>query len=85
MARVLQVHPGNDGLVRVATVKQDSVFKRPVHNFHISELKFRMGVECEHLLRFLLGKFAAVNPVFQGLIFDNKVPSLLKNCLVICS
>ncbi|GFX35063.1 integrase catalytic domain-containing protein [Trichonephila clavipes] len=28
MARVLQVHPGNDGLVRVATVKtQDSVFK----------------------------------------------------------
>ncbi|GFX94183.1 putative gag-pol protein [Trichonephila clavipes] len=32
MARVLQVHPGNDGLVRVATVKtQDSVFKRPVH------------------------------------------------------
>ncbi|GFX11076.1 putative gag-pol protein [Trichonephila clavipes] len=32
MARVLQVHPGNDGLVRVATVKtQDSVFKRSVH------------------------------------------------------
>ncbi|GFS57781.1 integrase catalytic domain-containing protein [Trichonephila clavipes] len=32
MARVLQVHSGNDGLVRVATVKtQDSVFKRPVH------------------------------------------------------
>ncbi|GFY26825.1 hypothetical protein TNCV_4375711 [Trichonephila clavipes] len=32
MARVLQVHPGNDGLVRVATVNtQDSVFKRPVH------------------------------------------------------
>ncbi|GFV21540.1 integrase catalytic domain-containing protein [Trichonephila clavipes] len=32
MARVLQVHPGNDGLVRVATVKtQDSVIKRPVH------------------------------------------------------
>ncbi|GFU64411.1 integrase catalytic domain-containing protein [Trichonephila clavipes] len=43
MARVLQVHPGNDGLVRVATVKtQDSVFKRPVHKLHqtshISEL-----------------------------------------------
>ncbi|GFV22049.1 integrase catalytic domain-containing protein [Trichonephila clavipes] len=35
MARVLQVHPGNDGLVRVATVKtQDSVFKRPVHQLH---------------------------------------------------
>ncbi|GFT84604.1 integrase catalytic domain-containing protein [Trichonephila clavipes] len=35
MARVLQVHPGNDGLVRVATVKtQDSVFKRPVHKLH---------------------------------------------------
>ncbi|GFV45900.1 integrase catalytic domain-containing protein [Trichonephila clavipes] len=35
MARVLQVHPGNDGLVRVATVKtQDSVLKRPVHKFH---------------------------------------------------
>ncbi|GFX98336.1 integrase catalytic domain-containing protein [Trichonephila clavipes] len=34
-ARVLQVHPGNDGLVRVATVKtQDSVFKRPVHKLH---------------------------------------------------
>ncbi|GFV52584.1 integrase catalytic domain-containing protein [Trichonephila clavipes] len=32
MARVLQVHRGNEGLVRVATVKtQDSVFKRPVH------------------------------------------------------
>ncbi|GFY76645.1 pro-Pol polyprotein [Trichonephila inaurata madagascariensis] len=32
MARVLQVDPGNDGLVRVATVKtKDSVFKRPVH------------------------------------------------------
>ncbi|GFQ68434.1 uncharacterized protein TNCT_267791 [Trichonephila clavata] len=32
MARVLQVHPGNDGLVRVATVKtQDSIYKRPVH------------------------------------------------------
>ncbi|GFX58206.1 integrase catalytic domain-containing protein [Trichonephila clavipes] len=32
MTRVLQVHPGSDGLVRVATVKtQDSVFKRPVH------------------------------------------------------
>ncbi|GFY30063.1 DUF5641 domain-containing protein [Trichonephila clavipes] len=31
MARVLQVHPGNDGLVRFATVKnQDSVYKRPV-------------------------------------------------------
>ncbi|GFV29029.1 hypothetical protein TNCV_1378801 [Trichonephila clavipes] len=36
MARVLQVHPGNDGLVRVATVKtQDSVFKRPVHKLPI--------------------------------------------------
>ncbi|GFX94749.1 hypothetical protein TNCV_1636111 [Trichonephila clavipes] len=35
MARVLQVHPGNDGLVRVATVKtQDSVLKRPVHRLH---------------------------------------------------
>ncbi|GFW66335.1 integrase catalytic domain-containing protein [Trichonephila clavipes] len=35
MARVLQVHPGNDGLVRVATVKtQDSVLKRPVHKLH---------------------------------------------------
>ncbi|GFX87344.1 integrase catalytic domain-containing protein [Trichonephila clavipes] len=35
MARVLQVHPGNDGLVRVATVKtQDSVFKRPVLKLH---------------------------------------------------
>ncbi|GFT94672.1 transposable element Tcb1 transposase [Trichonephila clavipes] len=35
MARVLQVHPGNDGLVSVATVKtQDSVFKRPVHKLH---------------------------------------------------
>ncbi|GFU51797.1 integrase catalytic domain-containing protein [Trichonephila clavipes] len=35
MARVLQVHPGNEGLVRVATVKtQDSVFKRPVHKLH---------------------------------------------------
>ncbi|GFW61807.1 integrase catalytic domain-containing protein [Trichonephila clavipes] len=35
MARVLQVHPGNNGLVRVATVKtQDSVFKRPVHKLH---------------------------------------------------
>ncbi|GFU66615.1 integrase catalytic domain-containing protein [Trichonephila clavipes] len=35
MARVLQVHPGNDGLVRVATVKtQDSVFKRPIHKLH---------------------------------------------------
>ncbi|GFX06941.1 integrase catalytic domain-containing protein [Trichonephila clavipes] len=35
MARVLQVHPGNAGLVRVATVKtQDSVFKRPVHKLH---------------------------------------------------
>ncbi|GFX01150.1 hypothetical protein TNCV_4581161 [Trichonephila clavipes] len=32
MARILQVHPGNDGLVRVATVKtQNSVLKRPVH------------------------------------------------------
>ncbi|GFW71962.1 hypothetical protein TNCV_4788511 [Trichonephila clavipes] len=32
MSRVLQVHAGNDGLVRVATVKtQESVFKRPVH------------------------------------------------------
>ncbi|GFY48134.1 DUF5641 domain-containing protein [Trichonephila inaurata madagascariensis] len=32
MARVLHVHPGNDGLVRVATVKnQDLVYKRPVH------------------------------------------------------
>ncbi|GFV47821.1 integrase catalytic domain-containing protein [Trichonephila clavipes] len=35
MARVLQVHPGNDGLVRVATVKtQDSVLKRPVYKLH---------------------------------------------------
>ncbi|GFW93846.1 integrase catalytic domain-containing protein [Trichonephila clavipes] len=35
MARVLQVHPGNDGLVRVVTVKtQDSVLKRPVHKLH---------------------------------------------------
>ncbi|GFT99549.1 hypothetical protein TNCV_801231 [Trichonephila clavipes] len=35
MARVLQGHPGNDGLVRVATVKtQDSVLKRPVHKLH---------------------------------------------------
>ncbi|GFW83709.1 integrase catalytic domain-containing protein [Trichonephila clavipes] len=35
MARVLQVHPGNDGLVRVATVKtEDSVLKRPVHKLH---------------------------------------------------
>ncbi|GFV89536.1 integrase catalytic domain-containing protein [Trichonephila clavipes] len=35
MARVLQVHPGNDGLVRFATMKtQDSVFKRPVHKIH---------------------------------------------------
>ncbi|GFU11358.1 integrase catalytic domain-containing protein [Trichonephila clavipes] len=35
MARVLQVYPGNDGLVRVATVKsQDSVLKRPVHKLH---------------------------------------------------
>ncbi|GFU52264.1 integrase catalytic domain-containing protein [Trichonephila clavipes] len=35
MVRVLQVHPGNDGLVRVATVKtKDSVFKRPVHKLH---------------------------------------------------
>ncbi|GFT68117.1 DUF1759 domain-containing protein [Trichonephila clavipes] len=35
MARVLQVQPGNDGLVRVATVKtQDSVLKRPVHKLH---------------------------------------------------
>ncbi|GFW88341.1 integrase catalytic domain-containing protein [Trichonephila clavipes] len=35
MARVLQVHPGNDGLVRGATVKsQDSVLKRPVHKLH---------------------------------------------------
>ncbi|GFY34046.1 DUF1759 domain-containing protein [Trichonephila clavipes] len=35
MARVLQVHPGNDGLVRVATVKtQNSVLKRPVHKLH---------------------------------------------------
>ncbi|GFS84511.1 hypothetical protein TNCV_4606841 [Trichonephila clavipes] len=32
MVRVLQVHPGNDGLVRVAAVKiQDSVYKRLVH------------------------------------------------------
>ncbi|GFS56043.1 integrase catalytic domain-containing protein [Trichonephila inaurata madagascariensis] len=32
LARVLQVHPGNDGLVQVATVKaQDLVFKRPDH------------------------------------------------------
>ncbi|GFS91900.1 DUF5641 domain-containing protein [Trichonephila clavipes] len=35
MARVLQVPPGNDGLVRVATVKtQGSVLKRPVHKLH---------------------------------------------------
>ncbi|GFS89959.1 integrase catalytic domain-containing protein [Trichonephila clavipes] len=35
MARVLQVHPGNDGLVRVATVKtQNSVLRRPVHKLH---------------------------------------------------
>ncbi|GFR31290.1 hypothetical protein TNCT_211091 [Trichonephila clavata] len=35
MARVLQVHPGNDGLVRVATVKtQDSIYKRPVHKLY---------------------------------------------------
>ncbi|GFS46736.1 integrase catalytic domain-containing protein [Trichonephila inaurata madagascariensis] len=35
MARVLQVHPGNDGQVRVATVKtKDSVFKQPVHKLH---------------------------------------------------
>ncbi|GFS59901.1 hypothetical protein TNIN_370421 [Trichonephila inaurata madagascariensis] len=35
MARVLQVHPGNDGLVRVTTVKtKDSVFHRPVHKLH---------------------------------------------------
>ncbi|GFW90892.1 integrase catalytic domain-containing protein [Trichonephila clavipes] len=35
MARVLQVPPGSDGLVRVATVKnQDSVIKRPVHKLH---------------------------------------------------
>ncbi|GFY49181.1 integrase catalytic domain-containing protein [Trichonephila inaurata madagascariensis] len=35
MARVLQVHPGNDGLVRVVTMKtKDSVFKRPVHKLH---------------------------------------------------
>ncbi|GFT06015.1 integrase catalytic domain-containing protein [Trichonephila clavipes] len=35
MARVLQVHPGNDGLVRVATVKtQNSVLKQPVHKLH---------------------------------------------------
>ncbi|GFR17483.1 integrase catalytic domain-containing protein [Trichonephila clavata] len=32
MARVLQAHPDNDGLVRVATVKtKDSIYKRPVH------------------------------------------------------
>ncbi|GFX09833.1 integrase catalytic domain-containing protein [Trichonephila clavipes] len=35
MAGVLQVHPGNDGLVRVSSVKtQDSVLKRPVHKLH---------------------------------------------------
>ncbi|GFT62219.1 DUF1759 domain-containing protein [Trichonephila clavipes] len=35
MARVLQVHPGNDGLVRVVTVKtQVSVLKRPIHKLH---------------------------------------------------
>ncbi|GFY01829.1 alpha-tocopherol transfer protein-like protein [Trichonephila clavipes] len=35
MARVLQVHPGNDGLVRVATVKsKDIVFKRHVHKLY---------------------------------------------------
>ncbi|GFY35637.1 integrase catalytic domain-containing protein [Trichonephila clavipes] len=35
IARVLQVHPGNDGVVRVATVKtQDSLLKRPVHKLH---------------------------------------------------
>ncbi|GFW64971.1 integrase catalytic domain-containing protein [Trichonephila clavipes] len=35
MARVLQVHPENDVLVWVATVKtQDSVLKRPVHKLH---------------------------------------------------
>ncbi|GFY69783.1 hypothetical protein TNIN_376611 [Trichonephila inaurata madagascariensis] len=35
MARVLQVLPGNDGLVPNATVKtKDSVFKRPVHKLH---------------------------------------------------
>ncbi|GFS85310.1 integrase catalytic domain-containing protein [Trichonephila clavipes] len=35
MARVLQVHPCNDGVVRVVTVKtQDSVLKRPVHKLH---------------------------------------------------
>ncbi|GFS84575.1 uncharacterized protein TNCV_4607231 [Trichonephila clavipes] len=32
MVPVLQMHPGNDGLVRVATVKtQDSVFKRVIN------------------------------------------------------
>ncbi|GFW51150.1 DUF5641 domain-containing protein [Trichonephila clavipes] len=36
IARVLQVHPSNDGLVRVATVKtKDSIFKRPVHKLLI--------------------------------------------------
>ncbi|GFQ97087.1 uncharacterized protein TNCT_650501 [Trichonephila clavata] len=35
MARVLQVHPGNNELVRVATVKtQDSIYKRPVHKLY---------------------------------------------------
>ncbi|GFX75056.1 alpha-tocopherol transfer protein-like protein [Trichonephila clavipes] len=35
MAPVLRVHPGNDELVRVATVKtQDSVLKRLVHKVH---------------------------------------------------
>ncbi|GFR11380.1 DUF1759 domain-containing protein [Trichonephila clavata] len=32
MSRLLLVHPDNDGLIRVATVKtQDSIYKRPVH------------------------------------------------------
>ncbi|GFU11255.1 hypothetical protein TNCV_3083871 [Trichonephila clavipes] len=35
MARVLQVHPSKDGLVRAATVKtKDSVFKRPAYKLH---------------------------------------------------
>ncbi|GFT74785.1 integrase catalytic domain-containing protein [Trichonephila clavipes] len=47
MARVLQVHPGNDGLVRVATVKtKDSVSKRPVHKLLIypNLFGYRVGV-----------------------------------------
>lgn len=32
LGRVLEIHPGSDGLVRVATVKtKTSVFKRPIH------------------------------------------------------